>query len=316
MLRRRQEPVKSAEEFVDSPKPPVYNEKKFKTDGKVKGAKMRHFPPTRAILAFLTLSLAAALSLVASGQTVPGDQETVQHQIERAKIFRDAYPVIADVDLYCSPFVYEGELPDLRITEAEKGYEKSMFSDADVVHLNQGKQGGLEIGQVLLVIDIGNSIGDLGRLAVKTGRANVLFLEENRAIVRIEKSCGRISVGSYLVPFEEKETLLGKDIGYDAYAEGETGQAGTIVYLERDYNQIGSGGYAIIDIGEDAGIQVGQQLTIYKMVRDPQTLAIRKDLPQRGIGNAIVIGAGKKSATIKVLSCADPVSKGQTVKTK
>jgi len=277
---------------------------------------MRHFRPTRALLAFLMVGLVAALSLPGFAQAVPGDQKAVENQIERAKIFRDAYPVIADVDLYCSPFVYEGELPDLRIAEAEKGYEKTLFSDADIVHLNKGKQGGLEVGQVLLVIDIGDPIGDLGRLATKTGRATVLFLEENRAVVRIEKSCGRITVGSYLVPFEEKETLLGKDIGYDAYAQGGTGQAGTIVYLERDYNQIASGGYAIVDIGEDAGIQVGQQLTIYKMVRDTQTLEARKDMPQRGIGNAIVIEAGKKTATIKVLSCQDPISKGQAVKGK
>jgi hypothetical protein len=267
-------------------------------------------------LAVSLAGLLAALSLPASTQAVPGDQETEQHQVERAKIFREAYPVIADVDLYCSPFVYEGELPDLRITEAEKGYEKTLFSDADIVHLNKGQQGGLEVGQVLLVIDVGDPIGDRGRLAVKTGRASVLFLEENRAVVRIEKSCGRITVGSYLVPFEEKETLLGKDIGYETYAEGGTGQAGTIIYLERDYNQIGPGGYAIIDIGENAGIQVGQQLTILKMVRDPKTLEVRKDLPQRGIGNAIVIEAGKATATIKVLSCADPVSKGQAVKAK
>jgi len=267
-------------------------------------------------LALLTVGLLAALSLPASAQTVPADQETVQHQIERAKIFREAYPVIADVDLYCSPFIYEGDLPDLRITEAEKGYEKSLFSDADLVHLNKGKLGGLEIGQVLLVIEIGDRIGDFGYLANKTGRANVLFLEDNRAVVRLEKSCGRITVGNYLLPFEEKETLLGKDIGYEAYAEGTPGQTGTIVYLERDYNQIGSGGYAIIDIGEEAGIQVGQQLTIYKRVQNSQTLEVRKDLPQVGVGNSIVIGAGKRTATIKILSCSDPIVRGQTVQGK
>ncbi len=277
---------------------------------------MRHFPLTRALLALLTVGLLAAFSLPASAQTVPADQETVQHQIERAKIFREAYPVIADVDLYCSPFIYEGDLPDLRITEAEKGYEKSLFSDADLVHLNKGKLGGLEIGQVLLVIEIRDRIGDFGYLANRTGRANVLFLEDNRAVVRLEKSCGRITVGNYLLPFEEKETLLGKDIGYEAYAEGTPGQTGTIVYLERDYNQIGSGGYAIIDIGEEAGIQVGQQLTIYKRVQNPQTLEVRKDLPQVGVGNSIVIGAGKRTATIKILSCSDPIVRGQTVQGK
>jgi hypothetical protein len=277
---------------------------------------MRHFPPTRALFIFFLAGLLTALFLPASAQVVPDDQEQVQQQIERAKIFREAYPVIAEVDLYCSPFVFEGDVPGLRITEAEKGYEKTMFSDSDLVHLNKGKQDGLEIGQMLLVIEIGDRIADFGRLANKRGRAQVVFLDENRAVARIEKSCGRIAVGNYLLPFEEKETLLGKDIGYEAYAEGVTGQTGTIVYLERDYNQIGSGGWAIIDIGEEAGVQVGQQLTIYKRVLDPQTLGVRKDLPQVGIGNSIVVDAGKRTATVKILSCSDPIAKGQTVQGK
>ena len=277
---------------------------------------MRHFPQTRALFVFLMAALLTALFVPAPAQVVSDDQEKVQHEIERAKIFREAYPVIAEVDLYCSPFIFEGDLPDLRITEAEKGYEKAMFSDADIVHLNKGAQDGLEIGQVLLVIEVGDRIGDFGRLANRRGRAQVIFLEENRALVRIEKSCGRIMVGDYLQPFEEKETLLGKDIGYEAYAEGTNGQAGTIVYLEREYNQIGSGGWAIIDMGEEDGIQVGQQLTICKKVRDAQTLAVREDLPEVGVGNSIVIDVAKRTATIKVLSCADPISKGQTVRGK
>lgn len=277
---------------------------------------MKHSPKSRALFAFLMLILLAAFFLPVSAQVVSDDQEQVQHQIERAKIFREAYPVIADVDLYCSLFVYEGDLPDLMITAAEKGYEKAMFSDSDTVFLNKGRNDGLEIGQVFLVVEIGGRIGDFGYLANKRGRAHVVFLEDNRAVARIEKSCGRLTVGNFLLPFEEKETLLGKDIGYEAYAEGVTGPTGSIVYLERDYNQIGSGAWAIIDIGEEAGIQVGQQLTIYKRIRNPQTLAVREDLPQIGVGNSIVIDVGKKTATVKVLSCSDSIVKGQTVQGK
>src|SRR4030042_3408716 len=196
---------------------------------------MRHFPQTRALFVFLTAALLTALFMPAPAQVVSDDQEQVRHQIERAKIFRAAYPVIAEVDLYCSLFIYEGDLPDLMITAAEKGYEKVMFSDADIVFLNKGRNDGLEIGQVFLVVEIGGHIGDFGYLANKRGRAHIVFLEDNRAVARIEKSCGRLTVGNYLLAFEEKETLLGKDIGYEAYAEGVTGPGGPIVSLGRDY---------------------------------------------------------------------------------
>jgi hypothetical protein len=277
---------------------------------------MKHIPRNRALFAALMVTLLAAFVVPAPAQVVSDDQEQVQHQIERAKIFREAYPIIAEVDLYCSLFIYEGDVPNLMITAAEKGYEKSMFSDADIVFLNQGRSDGLEIGQVFMVVEIGSQIGDYGHLANRRGRVHIIFLEENRAIARIEKSCGRIAVGNHLVPFEEKETLLGKDIGFEAYAEGVTGPTGTILYLERDYNQLGSGSWAIIDIGEEAGIQVGQQLTIYKRIRNPRTLAVREDLPQIGVGNSVVIDVGKRTATVKVLSCWDSIIKGQTVQVK
>jgi hypothetical protein len=277
---------------------------------------MRHLHRNRALFAFLLPALVAAFSVAAPAQVVSDDQEQVQHQIERAKIFREAYPVIADVDLYCALYIYEGDLPELRIIAGERGYEKSMFSDGDVVFLNKGSQDGLEIGQVFEVVEIGNGIGGFGRLANRRGRAHVEFLQENRAVARIEKSCGRLAAGNYLLPFEEKETLLGKDIGFEAYGEEAGGPSGSIIYLERDYNQLGSGGWAIIDIGEEAGVQVGQQMTIYKRIWNPQSLSVREDLPAIGVGNSVVIEVGKKTATIKVLSCWDSILKGQTVRGK
>lgn len=277
---------------------------------------MRHLHRNGALFAGLLFALVTALFMPAPAQVVSDDQEQVQHQIQRARIFREAYPVIADIDLYCSLFVYDGDLPELRITAAEKGYEKTIFSDGDVVFLNKGSQDGLEIGQVFEVVEIGDGIGGFGRLANRRGRAHVVFLEEQRAVARIEKSCGRLTIGNYLLPFEEKETLLGKDIGYEAYGEEVSGPSGSIVYLERDYNQIGSGGWAIIDIGEEAGVQVGQQMTIFKRIWNPESLAVREDLPPIGVGNSVVIDVGKKTATIKILSCWDSILKGQTVRGK
>lgn len=275
---------------------------------------MRLISHRRALLGlFMCLALAISSGMA---QTMSEEQEEVQHQIERAKIFREAYPIIADVDLYCSLFVYEGEVPDLMIIGAERGYEKTILSDSDVVYLNKGKNSGLEIGQVFLVVEIGASLGDLGRLANRRGRAHVVFLEDDRALAQIEKSCGRLMVGNYLVPFEEKETMLGKDLGYEVYEDGESGPIGSIIYLERDYNQIGSGGWAVIDIGDEAGVQVGQQLTIYKRIRNPKTLKYREDLPTIGIGSSVVISTGRRTATMKVLSCWDSIGMGQMVQAK
>lgn len=243
----------------------------------------------------------------ALGQGNSNDQ-AIRHQIEKAKIYREVYPLISETDLYCSIYAHKGELPDLRITAAEKGAEKILLSDSDLFFVNKGKNDGLEIGQVFLIVEMGQSLGDYGRLAIKQGRGHVIFLEENRAVARVEKACGRVMVGNYLVPFEEKESLLGKDLGYEAFSEGDKGAIGTIIYLQGDWNQIGSGSWGIINIGESSGVQVGQQMTIYKQIRE--------DLPRVGIGNLIVIDTQTDTATIKVLSCSDSVRIGHQVQAK
>lgn len=273
---------------------------------------MRQILPARALLGlFLTAALMAASG---AAQTMAAEQ--VQHQIERAKIFREAYPVIADVDLYCSLFIHEGEIPDLMIVGAERSYEKTILSDTDTVYLNQGKSAGIEIGQVFLAVEIGESLGGFGRLAHKRGRVHVVFVEDERSLARVERSCEGLRVGNYLVPFEEKEILLGKDLGYEVYTEEDSGPVGKVIYLERDYNQIGSGAWAVIDLGAEHGLQFGQQMTLYKRIQNPQTLELRADLPRVGVGSAVVIDTTMRTATVKVLSCWDSVTKGQWIQGK
>ncbi len=256
-------------------------------------------------LAFLVTMGVATLAVA---QTNYSDQEKVQHQIERTKIFREAYPLISDTDLYCSIYLHSGDLPDMKITAAEKGEAKILLSDADVFFTDRGKLDGLEIGQIFLIIEVGRPVGDYGYLASKRGRGQIVFLEDNRAMAKVEKTCGQLMVGHYLVPFEEKESMLGKDLGYEQFGESENGAVGRIIYLQDDYNQIGTGGWAIIDIGEEAGVMIGQQLTIYRQARS--------DLPKEGIGNLIVIDTQPRTATVKILSCSDSIVMGLQVQAK
>jgi hypothetical protein len=265
-------------------------------------------PKTPALCLALALLVAVSIAIPAAARAAYGNQEEPQHRIERAKIFREAYPLISDTDLYCSIYLHSAELPAIRITAADKGDEKILLSDADVFFINKGEQDGLEIGQIFLIIEIGQPIGSYGYLAHRCGRCQVVSLEDNRAVAKVEKTCGRIMIGDYLLPFEEKESMLGKDLGYEKFSEGESGAVGRIIYLQGDHNQIGSGGWAIIDIGEEAGVMVGQQMTIFRQSRP--------DLPREGIGNLIVIDTQPRTATIKVLSCSDPVRLGLQVQAK
>ncbi len=237
-----------------------------------------------------------------------GPQASNQEQeIQKAKIFEEIYPLISESDLYCSFLILEDKKLELRIIGAEREYEKTLFTDSDSVYLNKGRKDGLEIGQVFLVLEVGSNIGDFGPIAFKRGRARIVALEENGARAEIEKSCSQVQIGNFLIPFEEKEGILGKDLGYE-FSPLEEGKKGKIIYLQTEYNQIGSGHWALIDLGKADGIQVGQQLVIYRKALG--------EVPVEIVGNLVVIDTQKKTSTVKILSCKDALRIGELIQTR
>lgn len=243
---------------------------------------------------------------------VASSGQEVQNQIEKAKIFRDTYPLIAESDLYCSFFILE-EFPNIKIIAAERASEKTMFSDGDAFYVDKGKDDGLQENQVWTILDIGDKIKStdlrltLGPLAFRRGRARIVRAEAGRSLAKVERSCGRVMIGSFLAPFAEKEGLLGKDLGFNVLAK-EGAQTGRLVYLQNELNQIGTGNWAIIDMGKAQGIQIGQQLTIFK--------SFSKNMPLEAIGNSVVVDLGTQSATIKILSCRDAARLGYPAQVK
>lgn len=262
---------------------------------------------SKILLSSLTiLSLLFWQEILCSG-SFSGDQDQ-ENQIKKAKIFQEVYPIISESDLYCSFFVLDDTRLELRIVGSEREYEKSLLTDSDIIYLNMGKRDGLENGQIFLIIEVGPKIENFGHLAFKRGRAGILTLEENKASAKIEKSCGQVMIGHFLLPFEEKEGMLGKDLGYDVHPEESEGLRGNIIYFQRDYQQIGSGHWALINLGEEDGLQVGQQMIIYRKLKEEATPQI--------LGNLVIIDTQKKTSTVKILSSRDALRLGDRVQTR
>jgi hypothetical protein len=201
--------------------------------------------------------------------------------------------------------VWENEIPGVKIIGAEREDEKAVFSDGDVIFLNKGKDGAVENGQIFWVLEIGDHPLSYGPIAFGKGRARVQFTDDNRSAAVVEHSCDGVRSGDFLVPFEPREGMMGKDLGYDVPPVETDGPKGHLVYLQGDLRQIGSLQRGLIDLGEDQGIQVGQQLILYRK--------IGRDLPLVILGNCVVIDVKSKTSTIKVLSCRDVLKKGDLV---
>lgn len=255
----------------------------------------------RVFLSFILSLVIVSGSLVFSSSGPESQQQT---QIKKAKIYRDVYPLISEKDLYCSFFILEREL-DTQIIGAERQYERSLLNESDIVYIDKGEKDGLKPGQVFLVLEVGPSVENFGPLAKRRGRARIINLEEERSSARIEKSCGKIMIGNFLVPFREKEGMEGKDLGYDVPPEVTPGVKGEIIYLQDNFHQLGRGHWALIDMGTEDGIQRGQQLIIYRRVK--------KGVPIQILGNSVVIDVQTQTSTIKILSCGDVIGLGDRI---
>jgi hypothetical protein len=235
----------------------------------------------------------------------PSQEQEERYQIRKAKIYEDKYNLLHEVDLYCSFSIWENEIPDLKIVGAPREKEKIMFSDGDTVFLNKGKNDQLEQGQIFMIVQIADYLPDYGRIALKKGRARIVALRDTVSVAVIENSCGDARIGHYLVPFEPRDLFLGKDLGYDVPPIETDGVKGKAIYLQGDYNQIGSGHWALVNLGAGDGIRAGDQLILYRK--------IRQDLPVQIFGNSVVIDVQTRTSTIKVLSCRDALHKNDLV---
>jgi hypothetical protein len=247
----------------------------------------------------LTLALASLIVLV------PG-RPFAQDQIKRAKIFEDTYQLISESDLNCSFYMHEEgkPLPDIQIIGGERMNEKSVFSDSDVIYINKGSADGLEIGQLFLTIGLRAKVGKLGTVMERHGRARVVRLEDRMATAKVEKGCGTVRVGDFLIPFEEDAGEIGRDLGFGDM-DPNASRHGKVIYVENDFHIAATGQWALIDMGRQHCVQIGDQLNVFHRAKP--------DLPREAIASAIVIDVRGATSTIKILGARDAVDIGSEV---
>ena len=233
--------------------------------------------------------------------------ESQEQEVKKARLYKDVFPLVAESDLYCSFFVLKkrGDI-DIRIISAERTEERLFLREGDTFFINRGQKDGVENGQIYLILEFGQRIIGYGRLVFMKGRAKIVDAREKRSSATLEKACSEVMVGYHLVPFEEKRRLLGKDLGYDVPPRIAEDVKGKIIYSQDEHNLIGSGDWAIINLGEEDGIQFGQQLVVYRKVK-------KKGATIKMLGNLVVINVQEDTSTVRIISCQDVLKVGDRV---
>ena len=253
----------------------------------------------------------AGLVLILAGLIVlipgrPFAQELQESMIKKAKIFEETYQLINESDLNCSFYMHEeGKLlPDIRIIGAERQNEKSHFEDGDLIYVNKGAADGLEMGQLFTTVGLRAKVEKIGTVMERHGRARIVRLEDRMASARVEKGCGRILVGDFLIPFEEEQGEIGKDRGFGDM-DPNASKHGNVIYIENDFHISGPGQWALINMGRQHCVQIGDQLNIFHQAAP--------GLPREAFASAIIIDVRGATSTIKILSARDAVDIGAEV---
>ncbi|MDD8026720.1 MAG: hypothetical protein PHI34_09405 [Acidobacteriota bacterium] len=232
-----------------------------------------------------------------------------QDRIEKPPIFRETYPLVSESDFYCSFFVLK-EIPAVRIEAADSADGMTLIGENALVW---ARGAAVRPGQVFVVVERnapapGSKRVGPGPIAFRQGRLRVIRTEGERFLARIEKACGAIQAGAFLLPFEDKAPILGKDAGYDTLFRAGEVPTGRLVFFRDEVMQAGAGDWVLIDIGSDKGLRVGQQLTVYGKPEGK--------LPARAVANAVIVDAGPAWATVKVLSARDVLHLGDLIQVK
>ena len=250
-------------------------------------------------------AILASLTLISLVLLVPG-RAFAQDQIARPKIFDEVYQLMTETDLYCSFYMLEEgkPLPEIRIIGAELMNEKNVFSDADLIYIDRGAAHGLELGQLFQIVGVREKVVPYGYVTGRHARARVVRLEETMATARVEKGCGPVRVGDFLLPFEEDEGEIGRDEGFGDL-DPTLGLKGQVVYIEHDFRISASGMWVSINLGRQHCVQIGDRITVFHQARP--------DLPREAVASGILIDVRGATSTVKILSARDAVEIGDEI---
>jgi hypothetical protein len=233
-------------------------------------------------------------------------------------------PVGDPFDVDCSGYIAtDHQYSDVWI--AGRDTERERVAEGNVVYLSKGRNQGVTPGSEWRVLhkarDVTHPVtGDvLGAFIERRGKVRVLAVQDNTATGLITESCTAIEMSDELVPWVEipipARSYMPTFERYDVTPSG--GPDGYIVAFKDDDNSmgwerrgdmgvnvVGTGHVIYVDLGEEAGIEPGDVMTIFR----PQG-----DLPRLNLGQTVVLTVEDGTSTTKVTLSVQEIMPGDRV---
>ena len=244
-------------------------------------------------------------------------------------------PVATYSDLYCAGFFSAEPVQEkAALVGGEESENKALFSDRDVVYLNQGTAAGIKAGDELQVVRIvkdfakwgtefapAKSAKRYGYYYQDMGRVRVLLAQEQAATAEIIFACEEMLVGDLLTAAETRVSPLQRpEITFDKFAAPNNNTSGRIFMSKEFRTQLGSGHIVYVDAGSKQNVQVGDYFRIIRRfnkrtislfnrgdyVKNQQTF----DSVRKVIGQAVVLRAEPNASTVILTRSTEAIAVG------
>ncbi|MEW6731550.1 MAG: hypothetical protein AB1489_09510 [Acidobacteriota bacterium] len=196
---------------------------------------------------------------------------------------RTSTPIAVGEKVFCAGFVSETKVnPELRIIGALNGTKRIMLVRGERAYINQGSPQGIQVGQIFQII---RPLGtfrhpyktslhfptftrrgeQLGYYVEEMGFARVVAVQDKTSTIEITESCSDIRLGDALVPYQKPDLPDQRPfVPLDQFAAPTGKTSGQIIYARSSREQLSNSDVVFIDIGQKAGVRVGDYFTIFR----------------------------------------------------
>jgi len=219
---------------------------------------------------------------------------------------------IHDRDSVCGPAkpaADSGSLGTIRSHRYEG--DRQLFTKDDQLSIDGGTETGLEIGQNLVVRRYYQAAAGQRtpmRGEHTAGLLQIVAAGERESTAVVVYACDELRAGDFLAAFNPGPPRMPDAGGLPAFDEAARilfADAGQMLGVPRRL--------MVIDSGSEAGIHVGQRLTLFRTGSDRSARGSRKPsqtATRSIVGNAVVVAVRTDSATIRVERVTDAIAFG------
>ena len=290
--------------------------------------------------------LTSAATLAQNEQTAPAPAPQGQ-KFSTNLVERPEAPTYSD--LYCSGFLTNETISHKNLIAAGlNSPQQTQYMRGNTVFVSGGGlQEGAEYSVLREIRDPNNfepfvgskaAIAAAGQPYGELGRIKVTALRGNTAIAEIVFSCQNMTLGDIVVPFKEHEPVMfRKATMIERFPANSARLTGRIVMAREFDTEVGRGQKVYINLGSSKGVKLGDY---FRAVRgyDPtklkpiDTLGYKapvgedtqkipgsvtpetaKDLPERTLGEMVVIDVTPSAATAMITTALEDIEVGDTV---